>query len=224
MITRVDLSDAVTSANSRGGVRPPRHRAVASLAGAVLRDRDDPDGHRLFEQAETRVASYLCPPALRDPIVHEPREPLTDDLLPVARDGHSARRSTVDPRPDDRRIPDPARHHERGPSGGTTRRISARRVPCHASHGSDQVAEGSPLPRVRREVAGGKPFYRIPPPREGCRRNGVVLPESHPASESDRVRANEEDVRSLHHLPCDQNRVLHVLDRGDGPPLQVVRH
>src|SRR5947209_20526125 len=102
MITRVDLSDAVTSANSTGDVRPPRHRAVARLSGAVLPDRDDPDGHRLLEQAETRVAGGLGPPTLRNPIVYELRKDPTDDLLAVARDGHSARRPAIDSRADNR--------------------------------------------------------------------------------------------------------------------------
>src|SRR6267143_295796 len=107
MITRLDLSDAVTSANARGDVRPPRHRAVARLPGSVPPDRDDPDGHRLLEQAEARVAGGLRPPTLRNPIVYELRKHMTDDLLAVARHGHRARGATVDPRPDDRGIPDP---------------------------------------------------------------------------------------------------------------------
>src|SRR5438445_2033992 len=170
MITRVDLSDAVTSANSTGDVRPPRHRAVARLSGSVLSDRDDPDGHRLLEQSEARVAGGLGPPTLRNPIVYELRKHLADDLLAVSSHRHGSCGATVDPRPDDRGIPDPPRHHERGPSCRSAGGVSARSVSRHASHGTGEFTEGLPLSRVRREVARPNLFQGILPPREGLGR------------------------------------------------------
>src|SRR2546428_11041405 len=101
MITRVDLSDAVATRTFSRAVRPPRHGAVARLAGAALPHGDDADRHGPLVQAETLLGRRLCRPARRQPVAHELGKDPPDDLLSLARDGHRALGAAIDPPTED---------------------------------------------------------------------------------------------------------------------------